>query len=120
LIIENKQINLNQNIKGDFTENLNYNNSINKVETDTLKTEEKKLDKQYNKKELDTALNKLNKFLEDDKTHAEYSYHEDLGTLMIKIIKDETEEVVLEVPPENILDLVANICKGVGILDDKA
>lgn len=62
----------------------------------------------------------MNKFLEDEKVHAEYSYHKDLGTLMIKIVQDDDKKIVLELPPEKILDMVASMCKQVGLLDKKA
>lgn len=75
---------------------------------------------EYNQKELDDALKKINNFLKDEKTHAEYSKHEDFGTLMIKIVNDETNEVILEVPPKKILDMVASMCRQVGLLDKKA
>lgn len=71
------------------------------------------------REELDKAVSKLNKFLEDEKVHAEYSVHKDLGTIMIKIV-DDSDKVVLELPPEKILDMVASMCKQVGLLDKKA
>lgn len=77
-------------------------------------------DNQFNKKELDKSLNKLNRFLEDESVHAEYSVHEDFGTVMIKIVDDVTKEVILEVPPKKILDMVASMCKQFGLLDKKA
>lgn len=75
---------------------------------------------EMDKRKLDKAVKKLNKFLEDDKTHAEYSVHKDLGTIMIKIIDDDTHQVILEVPSKKILDMVASMCKEVGLLDKKA
>jgi len=71
-------------------------------------------------KKLNKAINKLNKFLEDDKTHAEYSVHKELGTLMIKIVDDDTKKTILELPPEKILDMVASMCEQAGLLDKKA
>jgi flagellar protein FlaG len=72
------------------------------------------------KEDLDKALKKLNKSLEDEKVHAEYSVHKELGTLMIKIVDDDTKKVVLELPPEKILNMIAFICKQDGLLDKKA
>ena len=71
-------------------------------------------------KELDKSLSKLNRFLEDESAHAEYSVHEDFGTVMIKIIDDNTKEVILEIPPKKILDMIASICKQFGLIDKKA
>ena len=76
--------------------------------------------KDVDTKALDKALKKLNKFLEDDNTHAEYSVHEDLNAIMIKIVDDNTKEVIMEIPPEKILDMVASICKQFGLIDQKA
>ncbi len=74
----------------------------------------------YNKKELDNALKKINNFLKDEKTHAEYSFHKDFGTLMIKIVDEKTNQVILETPPQKILDMVASMCRQVGLFDRKA
>ena len=51
--------------------------------------------------------------------HAEYSVHEDFRTIMIKIIDDTTKEVILEIPPKKILDMVASMCKQFGLIDKK-
>jgi flagellar protein FlaG len=87
-----------------------------------VKTDEKIIteDKKYDKENLDKSLKKLNKFLEDDKVHSEYSFHKDLGDLMIKIVDDNTKEVIMELPPEKILDMIASMCKQFGLLDKKA
>lgn len=77
-------------------------------------------EQEIDRKELDKSLNKLNRFLEDESAHAEYSVHEDFGTIMIKIIDDNTKEVILEIPPKKILDMVASMCKQFGLIDKKA
>ncbi len=76
--------------------------------------------KAVSEKELKSAVDKLNKFLEDNRTHAEYEYHDKLKQdLMIKIIDDKTGEVIREVPPKKILDMVAKMLEVVGVLIDK-
>lgn len=70
-------------------------------------------------KDLKSALDKLNKFLEDNKTHAEYSVHKKLKDVMIKIVDDKTGQVIKEIPPKKILDMVAKMCEMVGMLFDK-
>jgi flagellar protein FlaG len=70
-------------------------------------------------KELKVALDKLSKFIEDDNTQIEYQYHSKFNDLMIKIINKDTKEVILEVPPRKILDLVAKMMEMVGVLFDK-
>lgn len=75
---------------------------------------------EYSKKDVDNALNKINNFLKDDKTHAEYTYNEEMKTMMVKVIDENTKEVVLEIPPKKILDMVASMMRQVGLLDKKA
>jgi flagellar protein FlaG len=77
--------------------------------------------KEYSKKDLDNAVKKINNFLRDENTHAEYSFNKDFpNTLMIKIINDDTKQVILEVPPKKILDMIASMCKECGLFDRKA
>ena len=102
--------NKNTNISTDAAQAYAYSNDV-----------EQSSDKgNYTKSELDDALKKINNFLKDEKTHAEYSVHEAFGTLMIKVVDDESNKVILEIPPEKILDMVASMCRQVGLLDKKA
>ena len=72
-------------------------------------------------KDINKAIDKLNKFLEDKSTHAEYEIHEKLKDVMIRIVDDVTGEVVQELPPKKVLDMVAKMCEMVGlIVDNKA
>jgi len=92
---------------------------VQKVETKT--SQDNNTEKQeYSKKDVDNALNKINNFLKDDKTHAEYTYNKEMKTMMIKVIDENTKEVVLEIPPKKILDMVASMMRQVGLLDKKA
>lgn len=89
---------------------------------DTTTNEENVNDRtqDVNKKDLDKAVGKLNKFLEDEQVHAEYSVHKELNAIMIKIVDDVTKEVIMEIPPKKILDMIASMCKQVGLTDKKA
>ncbi|MBK1812938.1 flagellar protein FlaG [Clostridium sp. YIM B02505] len=70
--------------------------------------------------EIKKAVEKLNKFLEGDNAHAVYEMHDKFKSdLMIKIIDDKTKEVLMEVPPKKILDMVAKLCELVGVVFDK-
>lgn len=73
----------------------------------------------FTKNELDESLKKLNKYLEEENTHAEYEVHEKFKDIMIKIVDNTTKEVILEVPPRKILDVVAKLCEITGIVFDK-
>ncbi|WP_026888249.1 flagellar protein FlaG [Clostridium beijerinckii] len=77
-------------------------------------------DKQINKKDVEQAVKKINDFLKDEHTRAEFSYDKELKATSIKIIDEDTKEVILEVPPKKILDMVASMMRQVGLLDKKA
>lgn len=85
-----------------------------------VSTENQNNEKKYNKRDLDDAIKKINNFMKDEHTHAEYSVHKDFGTIMIKIVNEDTKEVLLEVPPQKMLDMVASMCRQFGLLDRKA
>lgn len=97
------------------------NNTTNTVNDNSKMVKKDELEsKKYTEKDVEKGVKKLNKFLEDEKVHAEYSVHKDLKTIIIKIVDDDTKKVVLEVPSEKILDMIASMCRQVGILDKKA
>lgn len=103
-------------------ENVSKNSIVQKsvAEEEVFDNQNKNEKENFTKEDLDKAVKKLNKFLEDEKTHAEYEKHKDLGTIMVRIVDDETEKVVIELPPKKVLDMIASMCKQVGLLDKKA
>lgn len=102
-------------------ENLSKNSMVQKssTEEEVFANQNKNEKENFTKEDLDKAVKKLNKFLEDEKTHAEYEKHKDLGTMMVRIVDDETEKVVIELPPKKVLDMIASMCKQVGLIDKK-
>ncbi|WP_238988834.1 flagellar protein FlaG [Calorimonas adulescens] len=60
-----------------------------------------------------------NKKLVGPDTRLEFSIHEGTHKIVVKIINEETNEVIKEIPPEKILDLVAKIWEIVGLFVDK-
>lgn len=76
--------------------------------------------KEYDEKDLVKSVKKLNKFLEDENVHAEYSIHKELNAIMIKIVDNKTKDVLMEIPSKKILDMIAAMCKQVGLIDKKA
>lgn len=76
-------------------------------------------DKGYREEDIAKAVDKLNKLLKDENTYAEYSVHKELGDIIIKIIDQDTKEVIMECPPKKILDLIAKMMELVGVSIDK-
>ncbi|MEW8956202.1 flagellar protein FlaG [Clostridium sp.] len=71
-------------------------------------------------KELNKSIDKLNRFLKDENLRVVYENHEKFkNSIMVKIINEDTKEVIMEIPPKKIVDMVAKMCEMVGILIDK-
>lgn len=73
-------------------------------------------------KDVKDAVDKVNKFLQGEATHVEYERHDTFKSqFVIKIVNNKTKEVIKEIPPKKILDMVAEMCKLAGvIIDEKA
>jgi flagellar protein FlaG len=79
------------------------------------------------KKDADTTSNKKDADVKKNKqpvvsdTGVSFKLHKGTGTMMIQIIDHSTGKVIKEIPPEKILDSVAQIWKVAGIkVDQKA
>lgn len=70
-------------------------------------------------KKIIDAIEKANKQLEIKGTSLRFSIHEVTKQIMVKIVSNDTEEVIREVPPEKILDMVADMMVRAGIIVDK-
>jgi len=80
--------------------------------TDTIKKD--------NASEIKHAVEKLNTFLEDNSTHAVYEPNDNFKNVVtIKIVDDATGQVLQELPPKKILDMIAKMMEMVGVLFDK-
>lgn len=64
---------------------------------------------------IDNAL----KDLQGPSTALEISVHKKTHALLVKVLNQETGEVIREVPPEKTLDLVAKLMESAGILIDE-
>jgi flagellar protein FlaG len=65
------------------------------------------------------AIEHANQTLKGADKRFEFSIHEGTKEIMVKVINDETEEVIREIPPEKILDMVAMMWEMAGLLVDR-
>lgn len=68
---------------------------------------------------LEKAVEGINQTLEITRTHLRFTLHEELEEYYVQVINDQTQEVIKEIPPKKILDIVAEIWKLAGILVDE-
>ena len=76
-------------------------------------------EKENNEIEIKNAVGKINKLLEGQSTHLQYEKHDVLNQMIIKVIDDNTSQVIEEIPSRKILDMVAKMLEMAGILIDK-
>lgn len=77
--------------------------------------EEQKL----NIKELSDAVEKMERAVSIFNKHFKFRIHDETNRVIVQVIDNRTNEVVNEIPPEKILDLVADLQNMVGIVIDK-
>lgn len=82
---------------------------------------DKSLDNQaVSEKDAQKAVGKLNKLLEDTSTHVEYEHSDPFKSIMImKVIDNNTNQVITEIPSRKIIDMMAQICEMAGLVLDK-
>jgi len=67
---------------------------------------------------LENALGKIESIINIPFRHLQYIYHEDSGEYFVRIIDDETDEVIREIPPEKLLNIYASLKEVAGLLYD--
>ena len=82
-------------------------------------TEFDKMSMSVSEKVLIDAIERANKSLTGTNRRFEISVHEKTNDIMVKVIDTESNEVIREIPPEKILDLVAKLWELAGILMDE-
>ncbi|GAV22551.1 flagellar protein FlaG [Carboxydothermus pertinax] len=71
------------------------------------------------KNQLENAVENLNKVVNSfTPTELKFEIHQDSKELMVKVINAETKEVIREIPPHQVLEIVAEIKKLLGVLVD--
>lgn len=69
--------------------------------------------------ELRQTIDKLNHTVNLYNKQIAFEFHDDAKVLMARVINKETQEVIAQLPPEELLDLVTKIKELVGALIDQ-
>lgn len=77
------------------------------------------LDANSLEKELIAAIEQANRTLQINNNRFNFSIHEATKEIIVQIIDVETEEVIKEIPPKEILDLIAKLWEMAGIMVDE-
>ncbi|MFB5674709.1 flagellar protein FlaG [Paenibacillus terreus] len=76
--------------------------------------------KEQQKHTISELVDQVNTKLEESGTHIQVKVHEKTNTIMVVVLKDDSNEIVREIPSEKMLDMMYNISRKAGIfLDEK-
>lgn len=96
--------------QGRFEATESYSAQVNKQDKEGL---------QAAGKGLVGAIEQANRSLLVSNRKFEYSIHEKTNQIMIKVIDTDTNEVIREIPPEKILDMVSKMWELAGLIVDE-
>lgn len=68
------------------------------------------------KEEAKKTVDDLNHLLSLSNSHLQFVYHEKLKEYYVTIVDNKTNEVIKEIPPKKMLDLVAGLWERIGII----
>lgn len=68
---------------------------------------------------LSERVQQLNETLRIFDKRLHFDIHEETNRVMVQVLDAETEEVLREIPPERILDMVASIEEAIGLIVDE-
>ncbi|WP_461205749.1 flagellar protein FlaG [Clostridium sp. DL1XJH146] len=75
--------------------------------------------REFSSEFIEEQIEKLNKVMFGTDKHFEFSVHKKTNQILVKVVDTETNEVIRELPPEKILDIVAKMEEMVGMLVDE-
>ena len=81
------------------------------------KEDEKQKDAQENR--IKSILNETNNKIKPARTRCEFSYHEEINRVSIKVMDVDTKEVIREIPPEETLEMLQKLWEVAGLLVDE-
>lgn len=99
-------------------EDSNASNNSNSNEQEQMYNEGVPI-QEVSKEKVESALRDINTKIRPTHTECQFSYHEETKRIAIKVLDQDTGEVIREIPPEKTLDMIAKSLELAGILVDE-
>jgi flagellar protein FlaG len=72
-------------------------------------------------KSAEDAADEANKIMNENQTHLKFEIYGKFNDIVVQVLDDNTNEVIKEVPPKKIIDMVEKFCELSGFfMDEKA
>lgn len=94
----------------------------NKIKRENLmQSENQRLETQQilPKEKIQEVIESMNNFLEPTKTTLQFKLHEELNEYYVKVVNEQTDEVIREIPSKKLMDIYAAMAEYLGVLFDK-
>jgi len=75
--------------------------------------------KEWSVKDLDHAMEAMNDLSSFRSTSLQFEQHEVLNRTIVKVVDQQTQEIVKEIPPEEFLDMISSMLEFAGIIIDE-
>lgn len=75
--------------------------------------------KQPSDEEIKSAIKEANKRAVFGHASAQFSYHEATKRISVKIVDNDTKEIIREIPPEKTLDMISKMWELAGLVVDE-
>ena len=76
-------------------------------------------EEQLSMEEFESVVEGISSALEIVNRGLEFTVHSETERVMVKVIDRDTQEVIKEIPPEKVLDMVARIQEMIGLMIDE-
>lgn len=76
-------------------------------------------EKQDAEKKIKDAITQANNKMKQNRTSCEFSYHEEINRVSIRVIDRDTKEVIREIPPEENLKMIEKMWEIAGLMLDQ-
>lgn len=94
-------------------------NQKNTVRIDMMNEEGQKRESNADANRFKNAIDQVNEKLKFTKTRCEFSYHEEVNRVSIRVLDKETNEIIREIPPEESYKALEKIWEIAGLLVDE-
>lgn len=81
--------------------------------------ESKTVHKAYSEKKIEQMVEEASGVMLGVNAQLTFRIHEDTGRQLVQLIEKETQEVIREIPPEKMLDVLAGIWEWAGLIVDR-
>ena len=95
------------------------NKDANELTENQIPTEAEKKILPVSEKFIIDAIEKANKAIEGTRTEFRFSIHKETHEISVKVLDKDNGEVIREIPPEKVLDMVAKMWEMAGIIVDE-